>query len=125
MGVHPHVQRGIDRIGKSALGLIELHRGNTQIEQHSVDRRRCVVTQPIKRVGQTVVAGMHTDKSCPERRQPRPGDIEGIGVAIEADDRQTGQHGEKVFGMPAGAQSGIDQNRARAVGGTAGQCRCE
>ncbi|SIL99092.1 Uncharacterised protein [Mycobacteroides abscessus subsp. abscessus] len=84
-----------------------------------------MVTQPIKRVGQTVVAGMHTDKSCPERRQPRPGDIEGIGVPIEADDRQTGQHGEKVFGMPAGAQSGIDQNRARAVSGTGGQCRCE
>jgi hypothetical protein len=37
---HPHVQRTVAHEGKAALGLIQLHRRDAQVQHHTVDARR-------------------------------------------------------------------------------------
>ena len=37
VGIHPHVQRGVDGVGESAIGAVELHRRHTEIEERTVD----------------------------------------------------------------------------------------
>ena len=40
---HPHVERTFGAEGKAALGLVELHRGNADVEHHAVCRVDIVV----------------------------------------------------------------------------------
>src|SRR5262249_30414822 len=34
--IHAHVERGVDRVGEAALGLVELHARDTEVEQDGV-----------------------------------------------------------------------------------------
>ena len=56
-----------------------------------------------------------------ERRQPLAGDPQRGGVAVQADQPQAGQFGEEALGVAAGAQGGVDQHGAGAVGAAPGQ----
>ncbi len=35
--VHPHVERGVLGVGEAAVGLVELHGGDAEVEQHALD----------------------------------------------------------------------------------------
>ena len=61
-----------------------------------------------------VVAGAH-EASPGHRTGPaaRPRSRSAVGVAVEADQPQAGQIGEEALGVPARAERGVDQHRAR------------
>ena len=75
---------------------------------------------PITGFGQhaldAVVAGADQHDPVAELREPLAGDPQGVGIAIEPDDAQSGELGEEAFGMPACAEGGVDEDRAAAVG---------
>ncbi len=56
-----------------------------------------------------------------ERGQPLPRDAQCGGVAVEADQPQTGQIGEEAFGVPARTERGVDQHRTRTRRVASGQ----
>ena len=39
LAVHPHIQRGILRIGETAFEQVQLHRRNAEVEEDSVQMR--------------------------------------------------------------------------------------
>ena len=39
--VHAHVERGVLGVGEAAVGLVELHGGDAEVEEHALDARRC------------------------------------------------------------------------------------
>ena len=110
IAAHAHVERPVEAEGEAALGVIELHGGDAEIEHHAVDRgkagarARCASRlrealldqrQPARRAACT--------RSAPER--------DGARVAVDGDDLAVGgrQHGARVA---AGAESGVDIDAA-------------
>ncbi len=52
-------------------------------------------------------------------------DVECGRVAVDTDQPQSGQFGEKALGVPAGTDGPVDEHRARSVGVVAGQGRVQ
>jgi hypothetical protein len=76
-------------------------------------------TEPVG--GNSVVPGVHQPYPTAEPCQSMSGDGQRVGIAIQADQPQTGERVEETFGMPSRAQSGVEQHRPGSVGSTAGQ----
>ena len=70
-----------------------------------------------------VVAGAHQRDAVTERCQPLAGDPQRVGVAVQPDQPQARELGEEALGVAAGAEGGVDQDGARAVGVAAGSAR--
>jgi hypothetical protein len=96
VGIHPHVQWRVVGVGEAALGEIQLHRRDAEVEQHAV---HCLVVAlgPV-----AVVTGADERDPVAERRQPLPRDAQRGGVTIEADQPQSWEVGEESLGMAAG-----------------------
>ena len=60
-----------------------------------------------------VVDGVHEVDAVAERREPLPGDREGVGVAVDADERELGEAREHRLGVAAHAERGVDEHGAR------------
>ena len=69
-----------------------------------------------QRIGDSVVAGAHQRDPVTEPCEPAAGDLQGARVAVEPDHPQPGQYRQEAFGVTAGAQGGVDEQRAGAVG---------
>ena len=98
---HPHVERSVLPVAEAALRTIELHRGDPEVEEHTVDR---TVDDLLIDLGETGADGV---EALAEDREPLPRHCEGGGVAIDADEpAYTG--GEQRFRVTAGAERHVD-----------------
>ncbi len=112
-GVHPHVERGVLGVGEAALGEVELHRGDAEVEQDAGHSIGGVLGGDL---ADLVVDGMHADESIPEAGESGAGELEGTGVAVDADEPGVGEAAEHRFGVAAEAEGSIDQDRDDAGG---------
>ena len=83
--VHPHVQDGVLGVGEAAVGDVELHRRDAEVEQDRVDPP---VPQAPDRLGQLVVDAVDAAEPLAERGQPGASPGQRLGVAVQADDDQ-------------------------------------
>ena len=67
--VHPHVQRRVVAVGEAPLGLVQLQRGDPEVEEHGVDR---VQAQVVEDRGQLVVHRVHPGEAVAVRRPAAP-----------------------------------------------------
>ena len=79
--VHAHVEGRVLRVGEAAVRLVELHRGDAEVEEDALD---LVVAEVGEDVGQLVVHRVHERGPLAERGEPLAGQAQGLGVAVEA-----------------------------------------
>ena len=80
--VHPHVQRRVVAVGEAALGHVELHRRDPEVEQDAVDAAQAL---GLEHLGDLVVDRVHEADPVRVRRQPRTAAGQRLGVAVEPD----------------------------------------
>jgi hypothetical protein len=112
--VHPHVQRRVLAVGEPALGDVELHRGDPEVEQDPVGVLEPEVTQ---RVGDPVERRVHGGEPVTEGREALAGQAQGLGVAVETDDAGETAPGEQGLAVPAQPQRRVDQDGTFVVEG--------
>ena len=112
--VHPHVERRVLGVGEAALADVELHRGDAEVEEHRVDR---VEAEVVEDVGQLVVDRVHAGEPVAEAGQPLAGQVEGRGVAVDADHPGQLAAGQHRLGVAAQAEGRVDHDRALVVEG--------
>jgi hypothetical protein len=124
--IHPHVQRGVCRVGETALGAVKLHRRNAEVEQDSVDFWMTGFACPVTGFGENVLdpveSGAGQQDTVGERREALTGDPQGVWIAVKADQPQAGQFREEPLGVPARPQGRIHQHGSGAVGAAPRQC---
>ena len=86
--VHPHVERGVLRVGEAAVGLVELHGGDAEVEQDALDARDA---EPVEHLGQLVVDRVHQRGAVGVGGEPLAGESQRLRVAVEADQPAVGE----------------------------------
>ena len=107
--VHPHVERGVVPVGEAALGLVELQRGDAEVEQ---DAERGALGVLGEHRGDVVVDGVDADEAVAEAGQPLPRQGQRLLVAVEADDPRLRAALEDRLGVAAHAR-GCRRRRPR------------
>ena len=107
VAAHAHVERAVVAEGEAALGVVELHGGDAEIEHHAVDRVEAALGATPSRLEKRPSTSVSRPpaactSSAPER--------DGARVAVDGDDRSRGrQHGAAIA---AGAEGGVDIDAA-------------
>ena len=112
--VHAHVEWRVDRVGESALGPVDLQAGQPEIEQ---DRVGVGVAEVVEHLGKLVVDGMDECDTLTETFQSASGQVQGLGVAVDADKDGVRTAGQDGLGMTAHAQGPVNMYRAAPVSG--------
>ena len=112
--VHAHVEWRVDRVGESALGPVDLQAGQPEIEQ---DRVGVGVAEVVEHLGKLVVDGMDECDTLTEAFQSASGQVQGLGVAVDADQDGVRTAGQDGLGMTAHAQGPVNMYRAAPVSG--------
>ena len=86
--VHAHVERGVLGVREPAVGLVELHGGDAEVEEDALDAREA---EPVEHVGELVVDGVHQGGPVAEGGEPLAGEAQRLLVAVEA--RRAGPRG--------------------------------
>ncbi len=110
--VHPHVERGVVPVGEAAVGLVELERRDTQVEQDAHRRPLGVLGE---HRGDVVVDGVHGDEALTEAGEALAGQRQGLLVAVQADDPRRGAPFQDRLGVAAHAQGAVDAHGARVL----------
>ena len=118
VGVHAHVQRRVLGVGEAALGDVELHGRDAEVEQHAVDAGQRRATSSTSR--HPVVDGVDEVDARGEAGQPAPAARQRVRVAVEPDEGELRVRGEQRLGVPAEAERGVDDDR-RPVGERRGE----
>ncbi len=110
--VHPHVERGVLGVGEAALANVELHRGDTEVEQDAVGRLDA-------ELGRGPPGSRRTPRArgwCVPRRGPAAR-RRGRGRAGRGRRRPGGPAGtvEDRLAVAAEAQGRVDEDRARSL----------
>lgn len=112
--IHAHVERCVPGVGEAALGLVELERGDPEVEQHGVDLAEA---EFVERFREAVVDGVHERHAVAEARESTSRELERIGVAIDAHEAGGGARGEHGLGVAAHAEGRVDVDGPLAVEG--------
>src|SRR6185437_14333907 len=104
---HAHVERPVEPERKSALGLVELHRGDAEIEHHAVDGR-ALVREDLVQIGKALFDQFEAAGRFGEQRRAA-GD--GALIAVDADDARTGRRQDGAR-KPACAERAVDVEAA-------------
>ena len=80
---HPHVERTVGLEGEAALGLVELHRGDADIERHAVDLVDVAVGKRLTHPGETL---RNKRQAPPARSGQGLAILDRLGIAIESED---------------------------------------
>ena len=107
--VHAHVERGVLRVREAAVGLVQLHGGDAEVEEDALDARDA---EPVEHVGQLVVDGVHQRGPVAVRGEPLPGEPQRLLVAVERDSRAAGKRGEQGLAVAAEAEGAVDDDGA-------------
>ena len=108
LAAHAHVERPVEAEREAALGPIELHGGDAEVEHHAVDRVEAGAVRDAVEIGEAVF----------DQREPATRRLHQVGakrdcrlVAVDADDFAV-RGGEDGAGIAAGAESGVDIDAA-------------
>ncbi len=112
--VHPHVERGVLRIGEAPLDAVELHRGDAEIEEHA---RYSPNGELFQHLLDAVVDGMDEVDAVRERRETLGREREGVAIAVETDVAKIGEPAQERLGVAAQPERGVDEDGARALEG--------
>ena len=102
--VHSHIQRCVGHIGKAAAAVIQLRRGNAQIEQHAVDFIQSQIIQNGSDLGE--IAVYQSDPIHP-RGQPLLCRFQRHRITVHADEPTGGQPLYDLAGMTGSAQCAV------------------
>ena len=102
--VHAHVERSVVHIRKAALRLVELRRGNAEVEEHAVHGADAETVKNGGRVAEVAVHELHT---VPKRGQPRAGARDRRFVAVDADERSGRQAAGDLLGVAAHTERAV------------------
>ena len=94
---HPHVERAVLLEGEAAGGLVELHRGDADVEHDAVERR---MARPRRRCGRGV-------PKVPARRSSRPANVAGPGGGARRAPRGRGRRRSP-------GRAGVEERRGRS-----------
>ena len=108
--VHAHVERRVLRVGEAALRLVELQRGDAEVEQDPGDPGDAEV---VEGGGQFVVDGVHEVHAVAEPREPLPRERQRVPVAVEPDQLDAVEALEERLGVAAEAECRVDDDGAR------------
>ena len=117
--VHPHVQRRVLGVGEAAVGLVELHGGDAEVEQDALDAGDA---QAFQDLGQFVVDGVHQGGPVTEGREPLAGEAQGLLVAVEGDQARRRGRGEQGLAVAAETEGAVDDDRPRLGRGPGPTC---
>jgi hypothetical protein len=109
---HPHVERPVGLEGEAAVGLVELHRGDADIEGHPVDLVNVAGGKRLAHPGETL---RNKRQAPPARSGQSLAILDRFGIAIESDDsgRPFIQDG---LAVAAGAERAVDMGLAGGHG---------
>ncbi len=107
--VHPHVQRRVLRVREAAVGLVELHGGDAEVEEDAVDPGD---VQALQHLGDLVVDRVHQGGPVAEGGQPLAGELERGGVAVHRDQPDVRELGEQCLAVAAEAEGGVHHHRS-------------
>ena len=80
--VHAHIERRVLHIGEAALRMVELRRGNAEVEQDAVRTRKALPLEHAVDVAEVALDGGH---AVPDRRETGLCVLERLVVAVDAD----------------------------------------
>src|SRR5690606_26051776 len=110
-GVHAHVERPLGPVAEAPLGAVELRRADAQVEERAARARPSEARQHLgEDLAQTVEAGAADDDALAEAGEPLAGGRDGVGVLVEAEDRQVRVGVEERLGVAAAAEGGVDDD---------------
>ena len=99
-------------VGETALRLVELERGDPEVEQDAV---RDTVGVLGEHVGDLVVDGVHAEEPLTEAGQPLTGEGQGLLVTVDPDDACGRAALEDRLGVAPHAEGAVDADRARRL----------
>ena len=109
--IHPHVERRVGHIGEAAFAVVQLRRGNAEIEQHSVHLGDVQGIQYFAKVGEVPV---YQRDLVHMFLQPLPRRVQRDRVAVDADEASAGQPPADLERMARAAERTIQINAVRA-----------
>ena len=118
--VHPHVERRVQPIGEAALGLVQLPRGDTEVEEHALHTPDA---EAMQHLGELVVDRMDGMQPVAEPLEPAAGQPQCARVAVQPHQLRLRAGREQRLGMPAHAQRRVHDDRAGRVQGRREQGR--
>ena len=108
VAAHAHVERSVEAEGEAALGAIELHGRDAEVEHHAVGFREAGIVRGVIEIGkplldqrEAAIGGLHQIRAGRDRAL----------VAIDADNFAIGG-GEDGARIAAGAEGGVDIDAA-------------
>ena len=120
---HPHVERGILCIGESASRIVDLERGDTEIEQNPLNLG---TAQPGEYCRQLVVDRLNECDPVRKFRQPVARESQRLRIAIKSDELSLGAGSQQGMGVAAETDGAIDENAATVkIGGRCLQGRSQ
>ncbi len=112
--VHAHVEGGVLGVGEAAVGLVELHGGDAEVEQHALYARDAESGQYL---GQLVVDGVHQGGPLAEGGEPLAGQAQGLLVPVQGDQAGLGELLEEGLAVAAEAERAVDDDRSGRLEG--------
>ena len=109
---HPHVERPVPLEGEAPFGLVELHRGDADIERDAVDLVDAVQGKRLTHPGKTL---RNKRQAPPVRSRQSLALSDRVGIAIEGDDSGSSLI-ENGLGVAAGAERAVDMGFAGGDG---------
>ena len=109
--IHAHVERRVDRVREAALGTVELHRRDAEVEQDDVGAH-AVRAQLLEHGGELAVRAAAPSTPCPRRNRSKYGATLGsrsIAISLPSPLQPRGEQ----CGVAAGAEGGVDHGLAR------------
>ena len=113
--VHPHVERPVRPVAEAALGSIELWGADSQIEQRTADVPTCprLMSKLLQRRRDLVERAPAEDHPVREAGQRSRRRVDGLAIAVEADQPQVGPGLEERPCVAACADGRIDHHARR------------
>ena len=108
VAAHAHVERSVEAEGEAALGLIELHGRDAEVEHHPVGFREAGIVRGVIEIGKPLLD--QREAAIGALHQIRAGRDRAL-IAIDADNFAIGG-GEDGARIAAGAEGGVDIDAA-------------
>jgi hypothetical protein len=113
--IHAHVQRTIPRVGKPALGVVDLHARHPQVRQQAVDPLDALLGEDPGHTGEVGV--VQAESAVRYRLQPRAGSGQIVRVQIETEQASAGCDAlQQLHGVAGVACRAVDDDRSESRG---------
>jgi hypothetical protein len=110
--VHPHVQRGINRVREPALNLVNLERGQPKVKQYGVD---IVQAEIVKHLRKFVMNSVDEMNAVCKRLKPRLGHCQGLLIAIDTDQLNVRESPQNSLSMTSHTEGAINMDTSTTL----------